>query len=90
MHPFSISHLLSFLLIHLLALTAAAPANSSLVVPRQEPDSDDTLARTMCFCTNSNRFTQLSHDPPAFAPDFVSHTTHRIGLVYKFEYYNKR
>ncbi|KAL9013314.1 MAG: hypothetical protein Q9173_001986 [Seirophora scorigena] len=87
--PLSISHLLSFLLIYLLTLTAAAPANSTLLA-RQEPDSDDTLARTMCFCTNSNRFTQLARDPPAFAPDFVSHSTHRIGLVYKFEYYNKR
>ncbi|KAL8652485.1 MAG: hypothetical protein Q9210_002646, partial [Variospora velana] len=94
MHPFSLSistaHLLSLLLIYLLTLATAAPANTTLLHTRQEPDSDDTLARTMCFCTNNNRFTQLSQDPPAFAPDFVSHAVHKIGIVYKIEYYNKR
>ncbi|KAL8950670.1 MAG: hypothetical protein Q9222_003307 [Ikaeria aurantiellina] len=67
-------------------ISSALPSNTTLR-PRKDYEPGDTLNRTVCFCTNSNDFTQVDTDPyhlEAFPPG------HKVHISYKFEYYNHR
>ncbi|KAL8811368.1 MAG: hypothetical protein Q9200_001862 [Gallowayella weberi] len=85
--PFTKSALMVLLALALLSTLTTVTASNATLVRRKDFEPGDTLNRTMCFCTNSNDFTQTNEDPYSLS-HYPPH--HQVAFVYNFDYYNHR
>ncbi|KAL8728762.1 MAG: hypothetical protein Q9181_005226 [Wetmoreana brouardii] len=75
----SFNHCLIYLFVlGFLQLCIALPTNVTYLVPRKDYEPGDTLGRTMCFCTNDNKFTQAEGDPYSIS---VAPADHKVAFV---------